>query len=83
VDLLALIIASFTLSAIAGAAALAALGYLLWGWIGALIGVVLGYVAGVWYEARFAGVPLSPHAKGWLTLAMFIGGLALLAIATR
>jgi hypothetical protein len=83
VEFLALIVASLTLPAIAGAVVLGALGYLQWGWIGALIGVLLGYVAGVWYEARFAGVPLSPHAKGWLSLAMFIGGIAVLAIATR
>ena len=82
-ELLALIVASLTLPAIIGAAAAGVLGYLLWGWIGALIGLALGYFAGVWYAARFAGVPLSPHTKGWLSLAMFIGGLAVLAIATR
>ncbi len=82
-ELLALIIASLTLPVVTGAVALGVIGYLLWGWIGALIGIVLGYLAGVWYGARFAGVPLSPYAKGWLSLAMFIGALAALAIATR
>jgi hypothetical protein len=37
----------------------------------------------MWFERRFAGVPLSPYAKGWVSLGMFIGGLAVLAIATR
>jgi hypothetical protein len=82
-DLLALIIASFTLPAILGALALGALGYLAWGWIGAIVGAVPGYLLGVWFAQRFAGVPLSPYAKGWVSLAMFIGGLAVLAIATR
>ena len=82
-DLLALMIASLTLPAILGAAALGALGYSWWGWIGALLGVVVGYGAGVWFARRFSGVPLSPHVKGWLSLLAFIGGLAVLAIATR
>jgi hypothetical protein len=82
-DLLALIIASFTLPAILGALGLGALGYLSWGWIGAFVGAVPGYLLGVWFAQRFAGVPLSPYAKGWVSLAMFIGGLAVLAIATR
>ena len=82
-DFLALIIASFTLPAAAAALVVGALGYLAWGWLGALIGILLGYVAGVWYAQRFAGVPMSPYAKGWLSLAVFIGGLTVLAIATR
>jgi hypothetical protein len=45
--------------------------------------VVAGYLLGMWFERRFAGVPLSPYAKGWVSLGMFIGGLAVLAIATR
>ena len=49
----------------------------------ALLGVVVGYGAGVWFARRFSGVPLSPHVKGWLSLLAFIGGLAVLAIATR
>jgi hypothetical protein len=76
-------IASFTLPAVAGAVALAVLGYLLWGWIGAVLGVVIGYGAGVWFNARFVGVPLSPHIKGWLSLALFLAGLTVLAIVTR
>jgi hypothetical protein len=82
-DLLALIIASFTLSAIAGALAIGAVGYLAWGGPGAAVGALLGYAAGVWYEQRFAGSPMSAYAKGWVSLALFIGGLAVLAIATR
>jgi len=82
-DLLALMIASLTLPALIGAAVGAALGFLFWGWLGAVIGVVAGYGAGVWFAGRYAGVPLSPHVKGWLSLLLFIGGLALLAIATR
>jgi hypothetical protein len=83
VDLLALIIASFTLPAVTGALVLGAFGYLQWDWIGAVIGAVLGYSLGVVYAQRTAGVPLSPYAKGWVSLGMFIGGLAVLAIATR
>jgi hypothetical protein len=82
-DFLALMIASFTLPAVAGAAAGAVLGFLLWGWVGAVLCVVIGYGAGVWYAARFAGVPLSPNAKGWLSLILFLGGLTVLAIVTR
>ncbi len=82
-DLLALMIASFTLPAVAGAVALAFIGYVLWGWIGAALGIVIGYGAGVWFERRFVGVPLSPHVRGWLSLALFLAGLTLLAIVTR
>jgi hypothetical protein len=82
-DLLALIIASFTFPAVFGAFLLGVIGYHLWGWIGAVIGTVAGYLLGMWFERRFAGVPLSPYAKGWVSLGMFIGGLAVLAIATR
>jgi len=83
VDLLALMIASFTLPAAVGAVGVAVAGYLLWGWIGAALGVVVGYGAGVWFNARFVGVPLSPHVKGWLSLALFLAGLTVLAIVTR
>jgi hypothetical protein len=83
VDLLALMIASFTLPAVAGAAVVGVLGYLLWGPIGAFLGVVVGYGMGVWFNARFVGVPLSPNAKGWLSLALFLAGLTVLAIVTR
>jgi len=83
VDLLALMIASFTLSAVTGAVVLGVLGYLEWGWLGAVVGVVIGYGAGVWFERRFVGVPLSPNAKGWLSLALFLAGLTVLAIVTR
>ncbi len=82
-DLLALMIASFTLSAVTGAVVLGVLGYLEWGWLGAVVGVVIGYGAGVWFERRFVGVPLSPNAKGWLSLALFLAGLTVLAIVTR
>jgi hypothetical protein len=83
VDLLALIIASCTLPAVIGALAIGVMGYLAWGWLGGLAGAVLGYLAGIWYAQKIAGVPLSPTAKGWVSLAVFIGGLAVLAIATR
>jgi hypothetical protein len=83
VDLLALMIASFTLPAVVGAVLLALAGYLLLGWIGAVLGVLIGYGAGVWFNTRFAGVPLSPHIKGWLSLGLFLAGLTVLAIVTR
>jgi hypothetical protein len=83
VDLLALMIASFTLPAVVGAVVVAVAGYLLWGWIGTALGVVVGYGTGVWFNARFVGVPLSPHVKGWLSLALFLAGLTVLAIVTR
>ena len=82
-DLLALLIASFTLPAVAGALALGALLYLSWGWIGAVAGGIVGYLAGAWYSQRITGAPLSPYAKGWVSLVLFIGGLAVLAIVTR
>lgn len=82
-DLLALIIASFTFPAVAGALAVGAVGNLVAGWIGAVIGALLGYALGFWYAQRIAAVPLSPYAKGWVSLGLFIGGLAVLAIATR
>jgi len=78
-----MMIASLTPPAVAGAALLAVIGYLLWGWIGAVPGVVIGYGVGVWFNARFVGVPLSPHVKGWLSLAFFLAGLTALAIITR
>jgi hypothetical protein len=83
VDLLALMIASFTLPAVTGAAVLGVIGYLVWGWIGAVLGVIAGYGFGVWFQTRFVGVPLSPNAKGWLSLALFLAGLTVLAIVTR
>ncbi len=82
-DLIALMIASFTLPAILGAVLLAVAAYQLWGWIGAVLGVVIGYGVGVWFNARFVGVPLSPHVKGWLSLGLFLAGLTALAIITR
>ena len=82
-DLLALIIASFTFAAVAAALVLGAIGYLAWGWIGATVGALLGYALGVWVAQSYANVPLSPYAKGWVSLGLFIGGLAVLAIATR
>jgi hypothetical protein len=82
-DLLALMIASLTPPALIGAAAGAAIGFLVWGWLGAALGLVAGYGAGVWFAGRYGGVPLSPHVKSWLSLLVLIGGLAILAIATR
>ena len=82
-DLLALMIASFTLPAVVGAVVAALAGYLLLDWIGVVLGVVIGYGAGVWFNTRFVGVPLSPHIKGWLSLALFLAGLTILAIVTR
>jgi hypothetical protein len=82
-DLVALIIASFTLPAVLGAVLLGAYGYTALGWVGAILGALPGYLLGMWFAQRFAGVPLSPYAKGWVSLGMFIGGLAVLAIATR
>ena len=82
-DFAALLIASFTFPAVLGAVLLGALGYHLWGWFGAVVGALPGYLLGMWFAQRFAGVPLSPYAKGWVSLGMFIGGLTVLAIATR
>ena len=83
-ELVALIIASLTFPAVLGAvAARRASAYHLWGWIGAVFGALPGYLLGMWFAQRFAGVPLSPYAKGWVSLGMFIGGLTVLAIATR
>jgi hypothetical protein len=83
VDFLALIIASMTTPALVGAAAVGVLGYLYLGWLGGVVGLIAGYGGGVWFANRYAGVPLSPHVKGWLSLIVFLGGLALLAIITR
>ena len=83
-DLLALIIASFTLPAVLGALLVGAVRL-------SLVGMDRRHrrrSAGVYLwvpgsRSGFAGVPLSPYAKGWVSLAVFIGGLAVLAIATR
>lgn len=82
-DLLALLIASFTLPAVVGALLLGVLLYLAWGWVGAVLGAIAGYLVGVWYAQRVANKSVSPYAKGWMSLALFIGALLLLAIATR
>ena len=82
-ELVALIIASFTFPAVFGAVLLGVVGYHWGGWVGAVVGAIPGYLLGMWFAQRFAGVPLSPYAKGWVSLGMFIGGLAVLAIATR
>ncbi len=82
-DFLALMIASLTTTALTGAAAGAVLGYLLWGWIGAIVGLIGGYAVGVWYASRFEGVPISPTLKGWLSILLFLAGLTVLAIVTR
>lgn len=82
-DLLALMIASLTLPVLICTGTGAVLGYLFLGWFGAILGVILGYGAGIWFASRYEGVPLSPHVKGWLSLIAFLGGLTLLAIVTR
>jgi hypothetical protein len=76
-------IASFTMQALIGAGLLAVIGYQIWGWLGAILGLVLGYGGGIYFNARFAGVPVSPHLKGWASLFLFLAGLTLLAIVTR
>jgi hypothetical protein len=83
VDFLALMIASFTLPAVTGAVVIAVAGYFAWGPLGGVLGAIVGYALGMWYTARFAGVPLSPQVKGWLSLLLFLGGLTVLAIVTR
>jgi len=83
VDLLALMIASFSLFSAGGAIVGAIVGYLVWGWLGAALGLVVGYGVGLWIKAQFWDVPISSRAKGWLSLLAFLGGLTVLAIATR
>jgi hypothetical protein len=83
VDLLALMIASFSLFSAGGAIVGAIVGYLVWGWLGAALGLVVGYGVGLWIKAKFWDVPISARAKGWLSLLAFLGGLTVLAIATR
>ena len=82
-ELLALIVASFTLPAVTGAAVIGVVGWLAFGWIGGLLGAFAGYFAGMIYQRRFGDTPMSSYAKGWVSLALFIGGLTALAIATR
>ena len=81
-DLLALIIASFTVPAVVGALVLCVVGFLAWGWPGGVLGLFVGYGAGMWYARRY-GEELSPNAKGWVSLILFLGGLTVLAIVTR
>ena len=76
-------IASFSLFSAGGAILGALVGYHLWGWLGAALGLLVGYGTGLWIKATFSDVPISPHAKGWLSLLAFLGGLTILAIATR
>jgi hypothetical protein len=83
VDLLAMLIAATTPMAIFGAIAVGCLFFLLWGWLAGLVGVVLGYGASVWLTHSMGGVPVSPQAKGWLSLIVFLASLTLLAILTR
>jgi uncharacterized membrane protein len=83
VDFLALMIASLTTFALTGAAAGAMLGYLLWGWMGAVVGLIGGYAMGVWYASRYGGVPISSSLQGWLSILLFLAGLTVLAIVTR
>ena len=82
-DLLALMIASFTPPALIGALVGGVVGWLLWGWFGAALGVVVGYCAGMWFARRFWGIPISQRVKGWISLLAFLGGLTVLAVATR
>ncbi len=82
-DLLAMFIISLTPLAVSMAVGAAIAFYVLWGWLGALLGLVVGYGAGVWLRWRFGDMPLSPHVKGWLSLLAFLCGLTLLAILTR
>ena len=83
-DLLALIIASFTFPAVFGAVLLGAHRL-------SLVGLdrrrhrraarLSGWACGS--RSALPACRLSPYAKGWVSLGMFIGGLAVLAIATR
>jgi hypothetical protein len=83
VDLLAMIIATLTPSAVFAALGLGVVFYVLWGWLGGLFGLVVGYGTGVYLTQWYGEVALSPHVKGWLSLLAFLGGLTLLAILTR
>jgi hypothetical protein len=83
VDLLAMLIATLTPAVIFAALGAAIVFYLLWGWLGGLFGLVVGCGTGVWLTQWYGGMPLSPQAKGWLSLLAFLGGLTLLAILTR
>ncbi len=83
VDLLALMIASFSLFSAGGAGVGAIVGYWLWGWLGAALGLVVGYGVGLCIKTKLWDVPISPHVKGWLSLLAFLGGLTVLAIVTR
>jgi hypothetical protein len=82
-DLLAMLIVTLTPAALFTAIGMGIVFYVLWGWLGGLFGLLAGYGTGVWLTHVFGGVPLSPHVKGWLSLAAFLGGLTLLAIFTR
>ena len=82
-ELLAIFIVTLTPLAVSLAIGAAIAFYVLWGWLGAIFGLIVGYGTGVWLTQRFGGVPLSPHVKGWLSLLAFLGGLTLLAIFTR
>ena len=46
-----MIIATLTPAAVFAALGLAIVFYLLWGWLGALFGLVVGYGTGVWSDA--------------------------------
>jgi len=78
-----MLIATLTPAVIFAALGAAIVFYLLWGWLGGLFGLVVGYGTGVWLTQWYDGMPLSPQAKGWLSLLAFLGGLTLLAILTR
>ena len=78
-----MLIATLTPAVIFTALGAAIVFYLLWGWLGGLFGLVVGYGTGVWLTQWYGGMPLSPQAKGWLSLMAFLGGLTLLAILTR
>jgi len=78
-----MIIATLTPTSVFAGVGAAIVFYVLWGWLGALFGLVAGYGTGVWLTQWYGGMPLSPQVKGWLSLLAFLGGLTLLAILTR
>ena len=59
-----MIIATLTPSAVFAAVGLAILFYMLWGWLGALFGLVVGYGTGVYLTQWYGGVPLSAAREG-------------------
>ncbi len=82
-DLLALIIALFSPPALIGAVICGVLGWLFWGCFGAILGLIVGYGVGLWCARYYWDGTISPRAKGWLSLIALLGGLTVLAVATR